>query len=236
MTMPRPASSWCRAPISPTVNFLPYTPSASPNWRGLRWRKTTRPAPTASSTRPLGSSNDTTSPTVRRTACVSPSRLSSTSATATRCSVRPSAPGGSSCSREPEDLSPYQLLGAGLDLALASVLVGDLVDATKLLDDAERKLTRLPDTGTLDAAATAIRARLEAARLLGAGLVEPLSPAELRVLAYLPTHLTFGEIGELLFVSRNTVKSQAIAIYRKLAVSSRGAAVAEARRIGLLQD
>ena len=54
------------------------------------------------------------------------------------------------------------------------------------------------------------------------------------MLAYLQTHLSFGEIGEELFVSRNTVKSHAMAVYRKLAVPSRSAAVAEATRIGLL--
>ena len=58
-----------------------------------------------------------------------------------------------------------------------------------------------------------------------------MTPAELRVLRYLPTHLTFGAIADELFVSRNTVKTQAIAIYRKLGVSSRDAAVAEARRL-----
>jgi DNA-directed RNA polymerase specialized sigma24 family protein len=41
----------------------------------------------------------------------------------------------------------------------------------------------------------------------------------------LSTHLTFEEIGDRLGVSRYTVKSQAIAIYRKLAVSSRGEAI-----------
>jgi DNA-binding CsgD family transcriptional regulator len=52
-----------------------------------------------------------------------------------------------------------------------------------------------------------------------------LSAAEVRVLSYLRTHLTLGEIAKALFVSRNTVKSQAIAIYRKLGVSSRSDAV-----------
>jgi LuxR family maltose regulon positive regulatory protein len=61
-----------------------------------------------------------------------------------------------------------------------------------------------------------------------------MTPAELRVLRYLPTHLTFGAIAEELYVSRNTVKTQAIAIYRKLGVTSRDAAVAEARRLHLL--
>ena len=62
----------------------------------------------------------------------------------------------------------------------------------------------------------------------------PLTPAEMRVLRYLPTHLTFDAIAEELFVSRNTVKTQAIAIYRKLGVSSRAQAVEQACGLGLL--
>ena len=55
-----------------------------------------------------------------------------------------------------------------------------------------------------------------------------LTPGELRVLQLLPTHLSFREIGESLFLSRNTVKTQAIAGYRKLGVQSRAQAVATA--------
>jgi LuxR family transcriptional regulator, maltose regulon positive regulatory protein len=60
--------------------------------------------------------------------------------------------------------------------------------------------------------------------------------ARQRVLAYLPTHLSFQAMAEDLFVSRNTVKTQAISIYRKLGVSSRGDAVARARELGLLES
>ncbi|HEX4776017.1 MAG TPA: LuxR C-terminal-related transcriptional regulator, partial [Acidimicrobiia bacterium] len=63
-----------------------------------------------------------------------------------------------------------------------------------------------------------------------------LTVAERRVLTYLPMHLSLSEIAQRLFVSRNTVKSQAIAIYRKLAVSSRGAAVTRAQELGLLDE
>ena len=62
----------------------------------------------------------------------------------------------------------------------------------------------------------------------------PLSPAELRLLPYLQTHLTFREIGERLFVSRNTISSEVGSIYRKLGVSSRSDAVDQATAIGLL--
>jgi LuxR family maltose regulon positive regulatory protein len=42
------------------------------------------------------------------------------------------------------------------------------------------------------------------------------------------------EIGERLFVSRHTVKSQALSAYRKLGVSGRSGAVRRAEEIGLL--
>ena len=58
-------------------------------------------------------------------------------------------------------------------------------------------------------------------------------PAELRLLPT-ATHLTFKQIGERLFVSRNTVSSEVGSIYRKLGVSSRSDAVQHATAIGLL--
>ena len=54
------------------------------------------------------------------------------------------------------------------------------------------------------------------------------------VLPYLQTHLTFREIAERLYVSRNTVSSQVTSIYRKLGVSSRTEAVDQATAIGLI--
>ncbi|HLN15402.1 MAG TPA: LuxR C-terminal-related transcriptional regulator [Acidimicrobiales bacterium] len=61
-----------------------------------------------------------------------------------------------------------------------------------------------------------------------------LTPAEQRVLELLPTHLSMAEIGEELCLSRNTVKTHAIAAYRKLGVTSRSGAVRRARELGAL--
>jgi LuxR family transcriptional regulator, maltose regulon positive regulatory protein len=61
-----------------------------------------------------------------------------------------------------------------------------------------------------------------------------LTAAELRLLPLLSTHLSFREIGERLFVSRNTIKTQAISVYRKLGVSSRSEAIARASELGLV--
>jgi LuxR family maltose regulon positive regulatory protein len=61
-----------------------------------------------------------------------------------------------------------------------------------------------------------------------------LTTAELRLLPLLTTHLSFREIAAELYVSRNTVKTQAISVYRKLNASSRSEAIARARELGLV--
>jgi LuxR family transcriptional regulator, maltose regulon positive regulatory protein len=61
-----------------------------------------------------------------------------------------------------------------------------------------------------------------------------LTMAELRLLPLLTTHLSFREIGARLFISQNTVKTQAISIYRKLEATSRSEAIERATAIGLL--
>ena len=63
-----------------------------------------------------------------------------------------------------------------------------------------------------------------------------LTTAELRVLRYLPTHLSFRQIGERLYLSRHTVKTEAISAYRKLGVNSRSDAVRQARELGILEE
>ena len=53
-----------------------------------------------------------------------------------------------------------------------------------------------------------------------------MTAAELRILRFLPTHLSFREIAERTQVSANTVKTQANAVYRKFGVACRSDAVA----------
>jgi LuxR family transcriptional regulator, maltose regulon positive regulatory protein len=68
------------------------------------------------------------------------------------------------------------------------------------------------------------------------GLVSasPLTNREIELLRELPSLNTVADIAAVLHVSGNTVKTHLRGIYRKLGVSSRRDAVAEARRIGLL--
>lgn len=62
----------------------------------------------------------------------------------------------------------------------------------------------------------------------------PLSDRELEVLRYLRGRLDNREIGGLMFISVNTVKTHLQSIYRKLGVESRTEAVRRAREVGLL--
>jgi LuxR family maltose regulon positive regulatory protein len=80
---------------------------------------------------------------------------------------------------------------------------------------------------TADAAAVAVSDTAAGNRL-------SLTTAELRILQYLPTHLSFREIALRLYVSANTVKTQAHAVYRKLSASSRSEAVTRAAELGLI--
>jgi LuxR family maltose regulon positive regulatory protein len=51
----------------------------------------------------------------------------------------------------------------------------------------------------------------------------------------LATHLSFPEIAADVYLSPNTIKSQAFSMYRKLGVASRSQAVTRARELGLLE-
>jgi LuxR family maltose regulon positive regulatory protein len=64
--------------------------------------------------------------------------------------------------------------------------------------------------------------------------VEPLSEAEIRVLRYLPTHLSAPEIAAELSVSTSTVKTHLRNLYAKLGAHRRAEAVGSARALGLL--
>ena len=65
-------------------------------------------------------------------------------------------------------------------------------------------------------------------------LAEPLTDREEEVLRLLQGTLSLREIGQELFLSANTIKTHARAIYRKLGVSTRQEAVERGREMGIL--
>jgi LuxR family maltose regulon positive regulatory protein len=133
-------------------------------------------------------------------------------------------------------IAPWLNVQARAALAKAAVIRGNPAEATALLDEADVIQTTMPGAVGLAGQLAAIRRELSTRhRMQGFG-PSSLTTAELRVLQLLPTHLSIAEIADRLYVSRNTVKSQTIAIYRKLATSSRGGAVDAALAAGLLDD
>ncbi len=114
---------------------------------------------------------------------------------------------------------------------------GRLDDADAALRHAQDAIAELSDSGIVarmaaDVAQGLTRVRTEAT---DGRMLESPTEAELVVLRLLPTDLSAREIGNELFLSANTVRSHMRAIYRKLSVSSRAAAVGRATVLGLLE-
>ncbi|HEX3692185.1 MAG TPA: AAA family ATPase [Solirubrobacteraceae bacterium] len=121
-----------------------------------------------------------------------------------------------------------------ISLARAELRLGEMQSARALLAQASRLARRVPDASVLTAWLEQAWAEADAAAAGAMTGSAALTLAELRVLRFLPTHLSFREIAERLHVSTNTVKTQVHAVYRKLGARSRSQAVARAASIGLL--
>ena len=132
------------------------------------------------------------------------------------------------------DFAAWYMVELDVVLARAAVRLSELVMARELLAGATRTIRLVPDADMLAAWLEDSWAQLDL--VLGPEAAPPasLTTAELRTLRFLPTHLSFREIAERTYVSANTVKTQANAVYRKFDVSCRSDAVAQARRLGLL--
>jgi LuxR family transcriptional regulator, maltose regulon positive regulatory protein len=128
---------------------------------------------------------------------------------------------------------PYYAVQARLELTRAYVALTDVAAARKVLREVDDLLRWRPDLGTLPHQAGQLHAQLDQLRGEVIGTAS-LTTAELRVLPLLATHLSFREIGQRLYVSQHTVKTQALSIYRKLGATSRGQAVQRVQDIGLL--
>ena len=120
-----------------------------------------------------------------------------------------------------------------LELARGYLALADAAGARVVLREAGAILRLRPDLGSLPREAAELRSTLDSLHVGSVG-ASSLTTAELRLVPLLSTHLSFREIGDRLHVSRHTVKTQAISVYRKLGVSSRSEAIERVRAIGLL--
>jgi LuxR family transcriptional regulator, maltose regulon positive regulatory protein len=129
---------------------------------------------------------------------------------------------------------PWYAVRTALELGRAQLALLDVPGARAWLAHADEVLLRRPALGVLAGQRDELEAEIETVAHAQEERVSTLSPAELRLLPLLATHRSFPEIGACLHVSRNTVKTQAISIYRKLGVSGRGEAIERAAGLGLV--
>jgi LuxR family maltose regulon positive regulatory protein len=128
---------------------------------------------------------------------------------------------------------PAESVQTGIEMTRAFVELWDVAAAKLIMRETKTILDQCPDLGVLGAQWEETNDKLSTLKPGEAGPTT-LTAAELRLLPLLASHLTFPEIGERLYISRHTVKTQAMSIYRKLGASSRSEAVRVAEQVGLL--
>jgi LuxR family transcriptional regulator, maltose regulon positive regulatory protein len=129
--------------------------------------------------------------------------------------------------------APHLAVQVRLELARARLTLADPAAARLLLREVGDLLRRRPALGVLAQEAEGLRIQL---RAISGGTpgASTLTTAELKLLPFLPTYFSFRQMGEQLHLSPHTVKTQAISVYRKLGVTSRGEAIERAIALGLL--
>jgi LuxR family transcriptional regulator, maltose regulon positive regulatory protein len=114
---------------------------------------------------------------------------------------------------------------------------GDFQGALTLVEEAESLLASFEDAGELTGLLVDVKRRLSSGRRRRR---EPdstaLTETEMVVLRLLRTPKSQRAIAQELSLSINTIKSHTSSIYRKLAVTSRGAAVMRAAELGILTE
>ena len=126
---------------------------------------------------------------------------------------------------------PWLGVGVRVELARCYLTLRDLDAVRGLMREVDAILVLRPDLGVLGQRARELQQQVRALTVVEENARLGLTPAELRLLPLLATHLSFREIAAQLALSRNTVKTQAISIYRKLGASGRSDAVSAAARL-----
>jgi LuxR family transcriptional regulator, maltose regulon positive regulatory protein len=130
-------------------------------------------------------------------------------------------------------ISPWATVEALLHLAQVLLDLADDDGAGEVIGEADALLATFPDGAEFLAGRLARLKRLLAPTRRAYG-EDPLTEREVAVLRLLRGTLSLREISQELYVSPNTVKTHAQAIYRKLGVSTRQDAVKRGREAGLL--
>ena len=122
---------------------------------------------------------------------------------------------------------PWLSADIALRCADISLDLGDVAGALEHAQVADDALQGYPDAGTLPARLRRLGARIRRGQDYG------LTPAELRLVGFLRTHLSLQEIADRLHLARPTVKTHVASIYAKLGVTGRSDAVEIIEQAGL---
>jgi LuxR family transcriptional regulator, maltose regulon positive regulatory protein len=135
------------------------------------------------------------------------------------------------------DPAAANLLGGALHIARSQGFLNTVVttapQVTRYVVEHAAQLRSDPFIERLVTAAVEVRATQPGTAPSSQVLTEPLTAAEQRILALLPTS-TYLQIADALYISRNTVKTHLRSIYQKLGVASRSQALERAVDLRLL--
>jgi len=129
-----------------------------------------------------------------------------------------------------EVLTAAGLIVAAADESAAQAIAEDEV-AAEVAEDAAAEVVAEATIAMMEAENAAAEAVAEAADTATAASI---TMAEVRVLRYLSTQLTFAVIADKLGISRSATKDRAERAYKKLGVHTRAEAVSRARALGLI--
>jgi DNA-binding CsgD family transcriptional regulator len=131
-----------------------------------------------------------------------------------------------------ESAATHEALDA---LTAAGLIISTAEEITARAVDADALMVAVADEAAAEAIAedtAAIQAAQQ--KKNNAATAASVTPAEIRVLRYLPTKLTFALIADKLGISRGAAKQRAERLYQKLGVHTRADAVERARTLRVL--
>jgi LuxR family maltose regulon positive regulatory protein len=128
----------------------------------------------------------------------------------------------------------HWLVHALLLLASCQAAAGDTGEAKDALDAATAGLDRIPGPGILTSLASSLDGKLLAPKHRSVTFGQELTERETAVLRLLAAGLSQREAAAQLYVSYNTIKTQARTAYRKLGAGTRSQAVRRAKELGVL--
>jgi LuxR family maltose regulon positive regulatory protein len=129
--------------------------------------------------------------------------------------------------------APWLSVRCLVEVGRAYLAMSDTNGARAVVAQAEDIIRKRPNIGPVIQSVRDLGEQIRAMPIAFTGSAG-LTSSELRVLAFLPFHLSYREIADRLGVRESTIKTHTLSIYGKFGVSSRGGAIEAAAAVGLI--